>query len=63
VANVVLFIIAGLALVMTSAIHFICRGHKDFFLDQKHAEKDSSLDVLLDLGRFMLQSQSQKNKV
>ncbi len=46
----VLFIIAGLALVMTSAIHFICRGHKDFFLDQKHAEKDSSIRRFVRFG-------------
>lgn len=44
------FIIAGLALVMASAIYFVCRGQADFYLDEKHVEKDSSLRRFVRFG-------------
>jgi hypothetical protein len=46
----VFFIIAGLALVMASAIFFVCRGQEDFYLDQKHVEKESSLRRFVRFG-------------
>jgi hypothetical protein len=57
----VFFIIAGLALVMASAIYFVYRGQKDFFLDQKHVEKDSSLKHFVRFGTVYV-SVSKSNK-
>ncbi|MFE1245064.1 hypothetical protein ACFW35_13105 [Fictibacillus sp. NPDC058756] len=46
----IFFIIAGLALVIASAIYFVCRWQEDFYLDQKHVEKDSSLRRFVRFG-------------
>lgn len=44
------FTFTGLALVMASAIYFVCRGQADFYLDEKHVEKDSSLRRFVRFG-------------
>lgn len=59
----VFVIIAGIDLVMASAIYFVCRWQEDFYLDQKHVEKDSSLRRFVRFRRFMLPYQSQINEV